>query len=61
MQGFRSAEEVDRFGQMMDELCYIVATKHSGSLKVLPCPPCLALPCPASSCAQPRPAFIVLQ
>ena len=34
MQGFRTAEEVDRFGQLMDELCYIVATKHSGSLKV---------------------------
>ena len=34
VQGFRTAEEVDRFGQLMDELCYIVATKHSGSLKV---------------------------
>lgn len=32
-QGFRSAEEVARFGEMFDELCYIVATKHSGSLK----------------------------
>lgn len=33
-QGFRSAEEVQRFSDMMDEMCYIVATKHSGSLKV---------------------------
>ena len=35
-QGFRSAEEVQRFSDMMDEMCYIVATKHSGSLKVCP-------------------------
>jgi len=35
MQGFRSPEEVQRFSDMMDEMCYIVATKHSGSLKVL--------------------------
>ena len=34
MQGFRSPEEVQRFSDMMDEMCYIVATKHSGSLKV---------------------------
>lgn len=33
-QGFRSAEEVQRFSDMMEEMCYIVATKHSGSLKV---------------------------
>ena len=33
LQGFRSAEEVQRFSDMMDEMCYIVATKHSGSLK----------------------------
>lgn len=32
-QGFRSPEEVQRFHAMFDELCYIVATKHSGSLK----------------------------
>eukprot|EP01025_Chloroclados_australasicus_P005935 TRINITY_DN1193_c0_g1_i3.p1 TRINITY_DN1193_c0_g1~~TRINITY_DN1193_c0_g1_i3.p1 ORF type:complete len:1087 (-),score=151.26 TRINITY_DN1193_c0_g1_i3:409-3669(-) len=32
-QGFRNAEEVKRFEKLMDELCYIVATKHSGSLK----------------------------
>jgi D-lactate dehydrogenase len=32
-QGFRTPEEVERFGAMMDEMCYIVATKHSGSLK----------------------------
>jgi D-lactate dehydrogenase len=32
-QGFRSAEEVQRFSDMMDEMCFIVATKHSGSLK----------------------------
>jgi len=34
LQGFRSAEEVQRFSDMMDEMCYLVATKHSGSLKV---------------------------
>ena len=34
LQGFRTPEEVERFGAMMDEMCYIVATKHSGSLKV---------------------------
>lgn len=33
-QGFRTPEEVQRFGDMMDEMCYIVATKHGGSLKV---------------------------
>lgn len=33
-QGFRSPEEVQRFSDMMEEMCYIVATKHSGSLKV---------------------------
>uniref|UniRef100_A0A061R4J9 D-lactate dehydrogenase (cytochrome) n=3 Tax=Tetraselmis sp. GSL018 TaxID=582737 RepID=A0A061R4J9_9CHLO len=32
-QGFRTPEEVKRFGDMMDEMCHIVATKHSGSLK----------------------------
>lgn len=32
-QGFRTPEEVQRFGDMMDEMCYIVATKHGGSLK----------------------------
>eukprot|EP00887_Chlorella_sp_A99_P004004 scaffold11.g4004.t1 len=31
--GFRTPEEVKRFQDMFDELCYIVATKHSGSLK----------------------------
>lgn len=36
VQGFRSAEEVQRFSDMMEEMCYIVATKHSGSLKVCP-------------------------
>ena len=48
VQGFRSPEEVQRFSDMMDEMCYIVATKHSGSLKVgtmpmllLPCPPAI--------------------
>ena len=35
-QGFRTDEEVQRFGQLMDEMCYLVATKHSGSLKVRP-------------------------
>ena len=35
MQGFRTKEEVQRFGQLMDEMCWIVATKHSGSLKVV--------------------------
>lgn len=33
-QGFRNAEEVKRFSDLIDELCFIVATKHSGSLKV---------------------------
>ena len=33
-QGFRTKEEVQRFGQLMDEMCWLVATKHSGSLKV---------------------------
>ena len=32
-QGFRNAEEVQRFHDMFEEMCYIVATKHSGSLK----------------------------
>lgn len=32
-QGFRTPEEVKRFQDMMDEMCYIVAVKHSGSLK----------------------------
>ncbi|KAG2497441.1 hypothetical protein HYH03_004596 [Edaphochlamys debaryana] len=32
-QGFRNKEEVQRFANLMEELCYIVATKHSGSLK----------------------------
>lgn len=35
-QGFRTKEEVQRFGQLMDEMCWLVATKHSGSLKVNP-------------------------
>lgn len=38
-QGFRSPEEVQRFSDMMEEMCYIVATKHSGSLKASSCPP----------------------
>ena len=33
-QGFRTDEEVQRFGQLMDEMCYLVATKHSGSLEL---------------------------
>lgn len=32
-QGFRNSEEVARFSAMFDELCHIVAVKHSGSLK----------------------------
>eukprot|EP01024_Parvocaulis_polyphysoides_P013001 TRINITY_DN1497_c0_g3_i3.p1 TRINITY_DN1497_c0_g3~~TRINITY_DN1497_c0_g3_i3.p1 ORF type:complete len:595 (-),score=124.44 TRINITY_DN1497_c0_g3_i3:425-2209(-) len=32
-QGFRTADEVNRFEKMMEELCDIVANKHSGSLK----------------------------
>lgn len=43
-QGFRSPEEVQRFSDMMEEMCYIVATKHSGSLKV--CMLCHPLPLP---------------
>lgn len=33
LQGFRTADEVQRFSNLMDEMCYIVATKHGGSLK----------------------------
>ena len=57
LQGFRSAEEVQRFSDMMEEMCYIVATKHSGSLKVRPCTSQAALffqphavLCPPSCC-----------
>lgn len=32
-QGFRTKEEVQRFSDLMEEMCTIVATKHSGSLK----------------------------
>lgn len=32
-QGFRSPAEVQRFNDMMEEMCWIVATKHGGSLK----------------------------
>ena len=32
-QGFRTPQEVKRFQDMFDEMCYIVATKHGGSLK----------------------------
>ncbi|PNW82667.1 hypothetical protein CHLRE_06g288700v5 [Chlamydomonas reinhardtii] len=32
-QGFRNKEEVQRFSDMMEEMCHLVATKHSGSLK----------------------------
>eukprot|EP00798_Chlamydomonas_sp_ICE-L_P010102 gene10102-8001_t len=32
-QGFRNKAEVERFSAMMEEMCYLVATKHSGSLK----------------------------
>jgi hypothetical protein len=32
-QGFRNKGEVQRFADMMEELCHLVATKHSGSLK----------------------------
>ena len=33
LQGFRNPREIDRFTSMFEEMCYIVATKHSGSLK----------------------------
>jgi D-lactate dehydrogenase len=33
VQGFRDKSEIDRFTNMFEEMCYIVATKHSGSLK----------------------------
>ena len=33
-QGFRDAAEVERFDKVIEEMCWIVATKHSGSLKV---------------------------
>jgi len=32
-QGFRSTAEIERFDAMMQEMAYIVATKHKGSLK----------------------------
>ena len=32
-QGFRTKEEVQRFSNLMEEMCHIVANKHSGSLK----------------------------
>lgn len=32
-QGFRTADEVERYDAMMQELCSIVAEKHGGSLK----------------------------
>jgi D-lactate dehydrogenase len=32
-QGFRTPDEVQRFNDMMEEMCWIVATKHGGSLK----------------------------
>ncbi len=47
-QGFRSPEEVQRFSDMMEEMCYIVATKHSGSLKASS--PTLSSPPPMVSC-----------
>ncbi len=31
--GRRNKEEVERFSAMMDEMCWLVATKHGGSLK----------------------------
>ena len=30
LQGFRTKEEVQRFADLMEEMCTIVATKHSG-------------------------------
>jgi hypothetical protein len=33
VQGFRTKEEVQRFSDLMEEMCHIVANKHSGSLK----------------------------
>jgi D-lactate dehydrogenase len=32
-QGFRDENEIQRFTDMFEEMCYIVATKYSGSLK----------------------------
>jgi len=32
-QGFRNEQEIQRFSDMMDEMCHIVAVKHGGSLK----------------------------
>ena len=32
-QGFRTKEEVQRFADIMEEMCHIVANKHGGSLK----------------------------
>lgn len=45
-QGFRTDAEVERFTNMFEELCYIVATKHSGSLKGARC--CPRFPCVTS-------------
>ena len=72
-QGFRTPEEVQRFGQLMDEMCYIVATKHSGSLKVRALPgfsPCISTPevpphqntnSLPKAMGHPRPARVVFQ
>ncbi len=49
-QGFRTPDEVQRFGDMMDEMCYIVATKHGGSLKVRVYLCCRGLICFRSCC-----------
>ncbi len=56
LQGFRTPDEVQRFSNMMDEMCYIVATKHSGSLKVpaRPLPARTAASCCRPSVRQPR-------
>ena len=36
MQGFRDAGEIERFTNLMEEMCHIVADKHGGSLKGAP-------------------------
>jgi hypothetical protein len=57
LQGFRSAEEVANFGDMMQEMGYIVATKYGGSLKVLLCCPDPS-PCQCLLCCRGTPVVL---
>jgi hypothetical protein len=60
VQGFRNKEEVQRFSELMEEMCTIVATKHGGSLKAsqgsrVPASPPAHLPvtCPPAPACPP--------